>query len=57
MKSISGLKVELQDAQLQLRLASPVKWGSGGGGMISYNDALTNVTRLTVELNRLLKAG
>ena len=57
MKSISELKTELQDAKLQLRMASPVKWGSGGGGMISYNDALTLVTRLQSELNRALKEG
>ena len=57
MKSISELKAELQDAKLQLRMASPVGWGSGGSGMTQYNDALTNVTRLTAELNRALKEG
>ena len=57
MKSISELRAELQDAQLQLRMASSVNWGSGGSGMTSYNDALTTVTRLTNELNRALKEG
>ena len=57
MKSISELRTELQDAKLQLKMGSSVNWGSGGSGMTQYNDALTNVTRLTVELNRALKAG
>ena len=57
MKSISELRAELQDAKLQLRMASSVNWGSGGSGMTQYNDALTTVTRLTNELNRALKEG
>ena len=45
------LRAALYDAKWKLKLASPVGWGSGGDGMTAYNDALTNVTRLTVELN------
>ena len=55
MSSISELKVELQDAKYQLRVAQRVDWGSGGSGMTRYDDQLAVVTRLTAELNQRLK--
>ena len=55
MKSVDVLKTELKNAKYQLGFVERVDWGSGGSGMIRYDDQLAVVTRLTAELNRALK--
>ena len=55
MKSIAELKAELQEAKFQLRGAKRVDWGSGGSGMVRYDEQLAVVTRLQSELNKALK--
>ena len=57
MKTVEELKAELWVAKYHLRGAERVDWGSGGSGMTRYDEKLAVVTRLTVELNRALKAG
>lgn len=54
---IDGLREELRQAQGDLRAMSWVDWrGDINGKMVGYNDQLIKVERLTVELNRALKA-
>ena len=55
MKSIADFKTELRDAKYSLRVAQRVDWGSGGSGMVRYDERLAVVTRLQSELNKALK--
>ena len=54
---IDALREELADEKAKLRTMSWVYWrGDVNAGMIAYGHQLTKVERLTVQLNRALKA-
>ena len=57
MATVAELREELRQAQADLRIKSWVYWrGNVNAGMVSYNHQLIKVERLTVQLNRALKA-
>lgn len=55
--TIEELREELRQAKGDLRAMSWVYWrGDVNAGMVDYNHQLIKVERLTVELNKALKA-
>ena len=56
MATIPELKAELKEAQFQLYFAKQVSWGNLSSGAMHFNDQLIKVERLTIQLNKALKA-
>ena len=56
MATIPELKAQLQEERFQLRYAKQVSWGNANAGAVDFHNQLIKVERLTIQLNKALKA-